>query len=57
MISVRRKVAQLNIKYRKKLGPHNRYLHRGPTWQSYGPKAESQFISGEINITGIVYEI
>ena len=32
MIPVLRQVAQLNIKYRKKKGgPHNRCLHRGPT--------------------------
>ena len=28
MTSVLGKVAQLNIKYRKKWGPHNRYLNR-----------------------------
>ena len=28
MISVLRKIAQLNIKYRKKWGPHNQCLHR-----------------------------
>ena len=37
MISVLKKVAQLNVKYRKKKGPHNRCLHRGPTRRSYGP--------------------
>ena len=31
MISVLRKIAQLNIKYRKKWGPLNTCLHRGPT--------------------------
>ena len=30
MIPVLRKVAQLNIKYRKKWGPHNRCLQWGP---------------------------
>ena len=30
MIPVLRKVAQLNIKYRKKWESHNRCLHRGP---------------------------
>ena len=30
MIPVLRKVAQLNIKYRKKWEPHNRCLHRAP---------------------------
>ena len=35
MIPVLRKVGQLNIEYRKKWGPHNRYLHRGPSCQSY----------------------
>ena len=31
MIPVLRKVAQLNIKYRKKKGSHNRCLYQGPT--------------------------
>ena len=30
MIPVFRKVVQLNIKYRKKWGPHNRCLHGDP---------------------------
>ena len=37
MIPALRKVAQLNIKYRKKWGLHNRSLNRDPTGQSYGP--------------------
>ena len=37
MIHVLGKLAQLNIKYRKKWGPHNRCLHRGPTRRIYGP--------------------
>ena len=37
MIPVLRKAAQLNIKSRKKWGPHNRCLDRGPTRRSYGP--------------------
>ena len=36
MIPALIKVAHINIKYKKK-GPHNRCLHRGPTWRSYGP--------------------
>ena len=30
MIPVLIKIAQLYIKYKKKWGPHNRCLHRGP---------------------------
>ena len=41
MSPVLRKGAQLNIKYRRKRGPHNRCLHRRPTWRSYDPAAYS----------------